>query len=144
MSNQYYHIEVFQDLVLVTLRGRWDMSTNIQYLAAFGDTLRARRGKAFHVLVDMRTWKVPNSVTFAKMKAPIHLDRRNQKIEIWLEDDDTVADHIAAKFFNEQNFTLHRTKDQDSFMTQVDVVFDIETKAYIQNWITASAVDKQN
>ncbi len=144
MLKQHYHIEVFQDLILVTLRGRWDMNTNIQYLAAFGDTLKARRGKAFHIIVDMRTWEVPNSVSFAKMKAPIQLDRRNQLSETWLEDGETVADHIAAKFFNEQNFTLHRTKDQDSFMTRVDVVFDTETKAYVQDWITANAVDKQN
>ena len=144
MSKQHYHIDVFQDLILVTLRGRWDMNTNIQYLATFGDTLKARRGKAFHVIVDMRSWEVPHSESFARMKAPIHLDRRNQKIEIWLEDDNTVADHIAAKFFNEQNFTLHRTKDHNLFMTQVDSVFDNETKAYIQDWITANAVDKQN
>ncbi len=144
MSKQHYHIEVFQDLILVTLRGRWDMNTNIQYLAAFGDTLKARRGKAFHIIVDMRTWEVPNSVSFAKMKAPIQLDRRNQLSETWLEDGETVADHIAAKFINEQNFTLHRTKDHDSFMSRVDLVFDIETKAYVQDWVAASAVDKQN
>ena len=144
MSKQHYHIEVFQDLILVTLRGRWDMNTNIQYLAAFGDTLKARRGKAFHIIVDMRTWEVPNSVSFAKMKAPIQLDRRNQLSETWLEDGETVVDHIAAKFFNEQNFTLHRTKDHDSFMSRVDLVFDIETKAYVQDWVAASAVDKQN
>ncbi|CAD5248273.1 conserved hypothetical protein [Alteromonas sp. 38] len=144
MSNQYYHIEVFQDLILVTLRGRWDMSTNIQYLATFADTLNARRGKAFHIIVDMRSWEVPDSEFFARMKAPIQIDRRNQKIEIWLEDDKTVADHIAAKFFNEQNFTLHRTKNQDSFIRQVDSVFSGETKAYILEWVSRQVIDKQN
>ncbi|MDO6566938.1 arginine decarboxylase [Alteromonas sp. 1_MG-2023] len=144
MSNKHYQIEVFKDVILVTLRGDWDMNTNIQYLAFFADTLKSRRGKAFHVLVDMRTWKVPDSVSFAKMKAPIQLDRRNQLSETWLEDGETVADHIANKFFNEQNFTLQRTKDIESFMQQVDSMFGAKTKAHIFDWQAAHAVDKEN
>ena len=144
MSKQHYHIEEFHDVILVTLRGCWNLNTNIQYLATFGDILNARRGKAFYIIVDMRTWRVPHSESFARIKAPIQIDRRNQKIEIWLEDDDTVADHIAAKFSNEQNFTLHRTKDLDSFIGQVDSVFEAETKAHIHEWLSRHAIDKQN
>lgn len=143
MSKQHYHIEVFQDLILVTLRGRWDMSTNIQYLAALGDTLNARRGRAFDIIVDMRTWEVLDSVAFARMKAPIQLDRRNQRSEVWLEDETTNAEHIAAKFFNEQNFKLKRTKNTGAFLKTIDPIFDDEAKAHIIEWATRHDLDEQ-
>ena len=108
MSKQHYHIEEFHDVILVTLRGCWNLNTNIQYLATFGDILNARRGKAFYIIVDMRTWRVPHSESFARIKAPI------------------------------------QTKDLDSFIGQVDSVFEAETKAHIHEWLSRHAIDKQN
>ena len=56
-----FHIELFRNCMLVTLRGKWTMSTNIQYLGKLSESLKARQGKPFHLFVDMRGWQIPKS-----------------------------------------------------------------------------------
>lgn len=111
------------------------MATNILYLAQLAESLKRRRGRPFHLLVDMRTWQIPKSDSFNQMKAPIKLDRRNQLSEMWLENEDTDADHIADKFLTEQRFSLTRTKDQQTFLAHSKTLVDEVTMAYITSWI---------
>lgn len=144
MSDKHYQIEVLDDIVLVTLRGQWDMSTNIQYLAAFAEALNARRGKAFHIIVDMRTWVVPNTTLFTRIKAPIQIDRRNQRSEFWLEGPTSYVDHIAEKFAYEQNFQLLRNNDENAFLEHIEAAFSEDTTVRIVEWLARHAVDKQN
>jgi hypothetical protein len=135
MPTAPFNIEQFHNCLLVTLRGKWDMATNILYLAQLSESLKRRRGRPFHLLVDMRTWQIPKSDSFNQMKAPIKLDRRNQLSEVWLENEDTDADHIADKFFNEQRFPLTRTKDEQTFLAHSKTLVDEVVMSYIRSWI---------
>lgn len=135
MPTAPFNIEQFHNCLLVTLRGKWDMATNIQYLAQLSESLKRRRGRPFHLLVDMRTWQIPKSDSFNQMKAPIKLDRRNQLSEVWLENEDTDADHTANKFLSEQRFSLTRTKDEQVFLTHSQTLVDEVVMSYIRSWI---------
>jgi hypothetical protein len=135
MPTAPFNIEQFHNCLLVTLRGKWDMATNILYLAQLSESLKRRRGRPFHLLVDMRTWQIPKSDSFNQMKAPIKLDRRNQLSEVWLENEDTDADHIADKFFSEQRFPLTRTKDEQTFLAHSKTLVDEVVMSYIRSWI---------
>lgn len=92
------------------------------------------------MFVDMRTWQIPKSDTFAQIKAPIKLDRRSQLSEIWLEDDATDADHIAAKFSTSPlvnlGFRLQRTQDISDFIKHCEQKADVVALEYIRTWVT--------
>ncbi|WP_334038686.1 arginine decarboxylase [Alteromonas macleodii] len=139
MSTTPFHIEPFRNCILVTLRGKWDMSTNIQYLAKLSDCLKTRKGRPFHLFVDMRSWQIPNSDTFNQIKAPIKLDRRSQLSETWLEDEATDADHIAEKFFSAPSiklgFELERTQSIPEFITLCEEKADNVVIDYVRTWI---------
>lgn len=139
MSTTPFHIEQFRNCIFVTLRGKWNMSTNIQYLAHLSDCLKTRKGRPFHLFIDMRTWQVPQSDTFNQIKAPIKLDRRNQLSETWLEDDETDAEHIAQKFFKSSTvnlgFELERTQNISEFIAYCEEKADKIVIDYVRTWI---------
>ena len=136
MSTAPFRIEQFRNCIVVTLRGKWNMTTNIQYLATLSEILKTRKGRPFHLFVDMRSWQIPKSDTFNQIKAPLKLGRRNQLSEMWLEDETTDADHIAEKFFtlssNKLSFKLQRTHDVTVFMTHGKNCADEAVVQYIQ------------
>ena len=115
------------------------MATNIQYLAKLSECLKTRKGRPFHMFVDMRTWQIPKSDTFNQIKAPIKLDRRSQLSEIWLEDETTDADHIAEKFLTSPmvnlRFRLQRTQDISDFLKHGEQKADVVTLEYIRTWV---------
>jgi len=134
-SHRPFDIEIFQNCILVTLRGHWDMGTNISYLGELSDALQSRRGKPFHLFVDMRSWSIPNTDISRRIKEPVQLDRRNQLSELWLEDDTTDANHIAEKFLKNQPFTFSRTNDVTTFLSDVDKRVEPSVMAYVTSWI---------
>tara|TARA_Y100000034_G_scaffold6266_1_gene6889 strand:- start:2378 stop:2797 length:420 start_codon:yes stop_codon:yes gene_type:complete len=131
-----YKIEQFKNCILVTLRGNWTMATNIEYLAVMAEEINKRKGRPFHLIVDMRSWQIPTAKTFTQMKAAIKIDRSNQVSELWLEDEDTKANHIAEKFFAETKFTLSRTKSITDFIEQCAQKADDNVVQYIKIWLT--------
>ena len=135
MSKAFYHIEQVSNCILVTLRGEWNESTNIQYLAALSEFLKRRRGRPFSLLVDMRTWQIPKSETFNQIKAPIKLDRRNQLYEIWLECEETDADHVAQKMREEVSTPLKRTNSVSQFLASCAQRNDSDTVEQIKTWV---------
>jgi len=139
-----FTIEIFQNYLLVGLRGKWDMSTNIHYLSKLASSLQRCNGKAFHMVVDMRGWQIPNDTISEKIKAPIHLDRRNQRSEIWLEDSNTVADHIAEKVASEQSVHLLRTDSTSRVIEWVRQYSSAAAAERISQWLADNKVDKQN
>lgn len=144
MASQYYHIEKFQDCILVTLRGSWNISTNIQYLSSLAEVLEARKGKKFRLLVDMRDWQVPSTPSAKRIKAAFHLDRRNQYAEIWLVNNATKSDDLEDKFFNHVSFSPKRAHTVKQFMDYVCNNDSNEQRAYILDWLERNSVDKQN
>jgi hypothetical protein len=143
-----YHIEQFKNCILVTLRGEWDMATNIRYLGELSDCLEKRSGKPFHLIVDMRVWQDPRSDSNIKMKSTIKLDRRNQLSELWLEDDNSETDHIVENFFTDIAFTLDRTKHFSTFIALCETKAEPVVVDYIKSWVSRNTerdeVDKQN
>ncbi|OJF70967.1 arginine decarboxylase [Alteromonas sp. V450] len=131
-----YNIEQFKNCILVTLRGNWTMATNIQYLAVMAEEINKRKGRPFHLIVDMRSWQIPTAKSFTQMKAAIKIDRRNQVSELWLEDDETNADHVAQKFFAETKFTLSRTKSVTDFIEQCAQKADDSVVQYVKIWLS--------
>ena len=134
-----FYIEPFRNCILVRLRGKWDMSTNIQYLAKLSECMKTRKARPFHLFVDMRSWQIPNSYNFNQIKAPIELDRRSQLSETWLEDEATDADHIAKKVFTSPTtklgFELERTQSISAFITHCEEKADKVVVDYIRTWI---------
>lgn len=139
-----FTIEIFQNYLLVVLRGQWGMSTNIHYLSTLASSLKACNSKAFHIIVDMRGWEIPNDTVLEKIKAPIHLDRRNQRNEIWLEDSNTIADHIADKVSSEQSVNLLRTDSTSRVIEWVKRQSSSPVAEHISQWLADNTVDKQN
>lgn len=119
------------------------MSTNIHYLSTLALSLQTCNSKAFHMVVDMRGWQIPNDTLSEKIKAPIHLDRRNQRSEIWLEDSDTVADHIADKVTSEQSVHLLRTDSTSRVIEWVSKQSSPSVTEHISQWLADNTVDKQ-
>ena len=134
-SYRPFDIEIFQNCILVTLRGHWDMGTNISYLGELSDVLQGRKGKSFHLFVDMRSWSIPNTDILRRIKEPVQLDRRNQLSELWLEDDKTDANHIADKFFEIQPFTFSRTNNVSTFLNDVGNRVEPSVMQYVTSWI---------
>lgn len=143
MSTVPYEIRQVDNCYLVTLRGKWNMSTNIQYLAQLSETLKSRKGRSFHLLVDMRTWQIPNSNIYNQIKAQMKLDRRNQLGELWLEDECTDYGNIAEKFLSEQKFVLERTNTVDAFLRSVAKRAGEVAANDIKNWVENEEFDKQ-
>ncbi|MEC8233407.1 MAG: arginine decarboxylase [Pseudomonadota bacterium] len=112
------------------------MATNIEYLAVMAEEINKRKGRPFHLIVDMRSWQIPTAKTFTQMKAAIKIDRSNQVSELWLEDEDTKANQIAEKFFAETKFTLSRTKSITDFIEQCAQKADDNVVQYIKIWLT--------
>ena len=139
-----YKIENLDNWICITLRGVWDMATNIQYLSALANELNAKKGKSFNIAVDMRGWVVPFSEITERIKAPIHLDRRNQRCEVWLEEQGMKVDHIADKFFNEQHVKLTRTYSSSDFLAHINVLENEPLVSHMSQWLQQNQVDKQN
>nr|WP_240920040.1 hypothetical protein [Paraglaciecola sp. 20A4] len=68
------------------------------YLSDLGETMNAMRGNTWAVLVDMRGWVVPISVSSSPLKSDVNLDRRNQKIECWVVDSPSQGDALLPYF----------------------------------------------
>jgi len=134
-SYRPFDIEIFQSCILVTLRGHWNMVTNVNYLGELADVLQSRKGKSFHLLVDMRCWSIPDTDVSRRIKEPVQLDRRNQLSELWLEDDKTDANHIAENFIASQPFTFSRTKDVNTFLSDVEKRVEPSVMQYVTSWI---------
>lgn len=130
-----FDIEIFQNCILVTLRGHWDMGTNVNYLGELSAVLQSRRGRAFHLFVDIRSWSSTKTDTVIRIKDSIHLDRRNQLSELWLEDETTDANHIAQRYFENQHFTFKRTNDVSTFLDYVCERVEPSVMAYVKSWI---------
>lgn len=120
------------------------MSTNIHYLSTLTSSLQTCNSKAFHMVVDMRGWQIPYDAVSEKIKAPIHLDRRNQRSEIWLEDCNTLADHIADKVSSEQSVHLLRTDSTSRVIEWVKQQSSPSVTEHIRQWLVDNKVDKQN
>ena len=143
ISTVPYEIRQVDNCYLVILRGKWNMSTNIQYLAQLSETLKSRKGRAFHLFVDMRTWQIPNSDIYNQIKAPMKLDRRNQLGELWLEDECNDYGNIAEKFLSEQKFVLERTNTVDAFLKSVAERAGKVAANDIKSWVENEEFDKQ-
>ncbi|MAI64148.1 arginine decarboxylase [Alteromonas hispanica] len=137
-SKRTFDIETYQNCILVTLRGHWDTATNISYLGELTTTLQKRNGKPFHLLVDIRAWSTPDSEIDSRIRQPIQLDRRNQLSELWLEDENTNADHIAKKYFVNEAFVLERTQDAGVFLGLASERVEPSTMAYVKSWVHAA------
>lgn len=83
------------------------MQTDLKYLSELGEAMQQMRGNTWAVLVDMRGWLVPKSVSESPLKARLILDRRNQKLEYWIVDDISQGDDLLP-FFTQSGLTPKR------------------------------------
>jgi hypothetical protein len=94
----HFSIKVVGRLITVTIRGAWTMSLDLIYLSELGETMGEMRGNPWAVLVDMRGWVVPKSLSDSPIEPRITLDRRNQKFEYWLVDDSAQGENLLPYF----------------------------------------------
>ncbi|WP_233268975.1 hypothetical protein [Paraglaciecola sp. L1A13] len=85
-------------LIVVQIKGHWTLQTDMAYLSDLGETMHAMRGNTWAVLVDMRGWVVPKSVSSSPLKSAVNLDRRNQKLECWVVDSPSQGDALLPYF----------------------------------------------
>ena len=58
-----YQINVKSRLIIVHTSGEWTLQTDMAYLSDLGEAIQSMRGNTWAVLVDMRGWLVPKSVS---------------------------------------------------------------------------------
>ncbi|WP_339772963.1 hypothetical protein [uncultured Paraglaciecola sp.] len=97
-SPPYYRITVKSRLIVVQIKGQWTLQTDMAYLSDLGETMHAMRGNTWAVLVDMRGWVIPKSVSSSPLKSDVNLDRRNQKLECWVVDSPSQGDALLPYF----------------------------------------------
>lgn len=134
MTSKNFHIQVVDNCFLVKKSGLWSLATDLQYISALSDMLENRQGTAFYMLVDMRGLNVPEEVKFHKEKYPIILDRRNQKGEIWLQDDPKQTDHLL-RYFEDVTFELKRTVHKAQFVDWLGERLAPSTMDAINTWL---------
>lgn len=86
-SPAHYKIRIKERLIVVSTTGTWTLQTDMAYLSELGEAMHSMRGNTWAVLVDMRGWVVPETVSSSPFKLKTQLDRRNQKLECWIVDD---------------------------------------------------------
>jgi hypothetical protein len=104
MSHQFklpsasYQINVKSRLIVIRTTGEWSLQTDMAYLSDLGEAMHSMRGNAWAVLVDMRGWVVPASVSASPLKSDVILDRRNQKLECWVVDEPSQGEALLPYF----------------------------------------------
>ena len=86
-SPAHFKIRISERLIVVRTKGTWTLQTDMAYLSELGEAMHSMRGNTWAVLVDMRGWVVPETVSSSPFKLKAQLDRRNQKLECWIVDD---------------------------------------------------------
>ena len=86
-SPAHFKIRISERLIVVRTKGTWTLQTDMAYLSELGEAMHSMRGSTWAVLVDMRGWVVPETVSSSPFKLKAQLDRRNQKLECWIVDD---------------------------------------------------------
>ncbi|GEM_PF-182744 len=110
MSSPHFRIEHAGNCLLCTLRGKWSLAVDIQYLAALAEETKRKKGQAYFVIADIRTWQPPEAALLEKVVSPLQFDSRNQQGEFWLEDEYTRADYIAQNLKPMKNASLVRSR----------------------------------
>lgn len=134
MTSSKYRIQTIDNCFLVKKSGLWDLSTDLHYISALSDVLEQRQGNAFYMLVDMRGLTVPEHVKNHKDRYPIVLDRRNQKGEIWLQDDPAQSAHLL-RYFKDVTFELKRTVHQAQFEDWLRLRLAPHTMEAVCSWL---------
>lgn len=111
MSEGFFDIQKLDDVILIRTSGDWSLSLDVAYLGELSEVFLSARNRAFTVFVDMRGWKVPDSVRYTKIKNKLHLDRRSQQAEFWLSDNLKENEYLL-EFFKEFHFPLVRITDE--------------------------------
>ncbi len=93
-----YQIKVKSRLIVIRTTGNWNLQTDMAYLSDLGEAMYSMRGNAWAVLVDMRGWVVPASVSTSPFKSDVILDRRNQKLECWIVDEPSQGEALLPYF----------------------------------------------
>ncbi|WP_033186086.1 hypothetical protein [Paraglaciecola mesophila] len=93
-----YQIKVKSRLIVIRTTGNWNLQTDMAYLSDLGEAMHSMRGNAWAVLVDMRGWVVPASVSTSPFKSDVILDRRNQKLECWIVDEPSQGEALLPYF----------------------------------------------
>ncbi|MDF2179090.1 hypothetical protein P2G88_12590 [Aliiglaciecola sp. CAU 1673] len=94
MSKAEYFIQRIGDVLYVKLQGEWDLATDIAYLTKLCEEISKiqARKRPWGMLVDMQAWQMDNFHNkLQPQTANIPLDRRNQRCECWLVNDDNQA-----------------------------------------------------
>lgn len=99
MSKAAYFIQRIADVLYVKLQGEWDLAIDIAYLTTLSDEIRKMRTskRPWGMLVDMQAWQMTHFVNQSQQQtANIVLDRRNQRCECWLVNDDQQATELES------------------------------------------------
>jgi hypothetical protein len=108
-----FSVEVQTQLIKVDLQGQWTKEADRDYLIELMGAFHVIRHGPWGMLVDMRNWKIDEQLKAFKHEHVFHLDRRNQKAECWIVDDDKQGEHLMH-YVESADVPLQRCKDVNS------------------------------
>lgn len=135
MSSPHFRIEHAGNCLLCTLRGTWSLATDIQYLATLAEETKSKKGQAYILIADIRSWQPPEAELIEKVVSPLQFDSRNQQGEFWLEDEHTRADYIAQNLKPMKNASLIRSRSPSDLLTFVSENCVKETYQGVAKWL---------
>ncbi|WP_339901212.1 hypothetical protein [Paraglaciecola polaris] len=128
-----YQINVKSRLIIVHTSGEWTLQTDMAYLSDLGEAMQSMRGNTWAVLVDMRGWLAPKSVSTSPLKSDVTLDRRNQKLECWIVDELSQGDALMP-YFTQSGIVPKR------FMDPQEAYSCLQNAGYISSLDTIQAL----
>lgn len=108
-----FSIAVKHQLIRVDLQGDWNSQIDMEYLTELMEAIHQTKQAPWGILVDMRGWRVTDELKAFKHNNVLHLDRRNQRAECWLVEDDDQGSHLLH-FINEAKMPFKKCYDIES------------------------------
>ncbi|XOV79748.1 MAG: hypothetical protein ACFHVJ_02040 [Aestuariibacter sp.] len=105
-----FSVVVQDQLIRVDLQGQWTVADDREYLIELMNAFHMAKNAPWGMLVDMRGWQIDDALKEFKHEHVFHLDRRNQKAECWIVDDDNQGDHLAH-YLESAEIPLQRCHD---------------------------------
>jgi hypothetical protein len=105
-----FQLKSADHVIAARFTGCWSMTTELDFMNRFCSEIKKVQTRGAWVLfVDMREWEMRDEVIAKTQKIKHDLDRRNQKGECWLIENDHQG-HFLLPLFATLPFDLHRYK----------------------------------
>ena len=107
---QRYLVKRTGNIVMARIHGEWSTAITLNYFHALSEEIRQIQGQPWGALIDMRGWRLEESVVERAGQLQLDVDRRNQVVECWIVDHPEQAEELA-RLPRTAGIPLHRVAD---------------------------------